>query len=34
MFGRIHSDTVSVIVAIILVAGIIAALLAYLTPMR
>jgi hypothetical protein len=34
MFGRIHLDTVSVIVAILLLAGIIAAILAYLTPMR
>jgi hypothetical protein len=34
MFGRIHRDTVSVIVAILLLAGIIAAILAYLTPMH
>jgi hypothetical protein len=34
MFGRIHTDAISVIVAIVLLAGIIAAILAYLTPMR
>jgi hypothetical protein len=34
MFGRIHLDAISVIVAILLLAGIIAALLAYLTPLH
>jgi hypothetical protein len=34
MFGGIHRDTISVIVAIVLLAGIIAAILAYLTPIH
>jgi hypothetical protein len=34
MSGRIHRDTISVLVAIVLLAGIIAAILAYLTPIR
>jgi hypothetical protein len=34
MFGGIHRDAISVIVVIVLLAGIIAALLAYLTPIR
>jgi hypothetical protein len=33
MFRRIHTDAISVIVAIILLAGIIALLLYYLNPM-
>jgi hypothetical protein len=34
MFGRIHTDAISVIVAIILLAGGIALLLYYLNPMH
>jgi hypothetical protein len=34
MFKRIHRDAISASVAILLLAGAIAALLAYLTPMR
>jgi hypothetical protein len=34
MFGRIHTDAISVIVAIILLAGIIALILYYANPVR
>jgi hypothetical protein len=34
MFGRIHRDAISASVAVVVLAGVIAAILIYLTPIR